>query len=274
MMLVLAVLLLPLHFTAPADTLGADRAGRVHVSAAPVQAYVFRQLDRNGTMSTVPGYADSAGTAILTPHAPGTRETVWIAPGANGDAVTIFVMSRDARGNLSAPSNGCVIGPRPGPSQLAGRTAVWTALDVPIVTQSRGPCGQAALAMVLRYYGATPTALREVGGAGDPVARDLPITELAGAARRAGYQAAVATLTPDSLIALLSDGVPPILMYQDDSGSATAPHFGVVTGWDATHSAFTLHDGGASPRVTPRGDLEKRWETAGSQALIVRQRTP
>ena len=118
---------------------------------------------------------------------------------------------------------------------------------------------------------APPAALREVDGAYDPVLRGSLITDLAGAARRAGYEAAVATLTPDSLIDLLSDGVPPILLYQNGSGPVTFRHFGVVTGWDASHASFTLHDGGARPRVTGRGDLVKRWETAGSQALIVRQ---
>jgi hypothetical protein len=273
MICLLAALLLPLHFTAPADTCGADAAGHLRVSPDPVHAYIFHRLDRDGTMTAIPGYADSAGLSVLRPHAPGTRETVWLAPGVNGDAVTIYVMSLDARGNLSAPSNGCIIGTRRLP-QLALRRAPRTALDVPIVRQARERCGQAALAMVLRYYGAAPHALREVDGAYDPVLRGSLITDLAGAARRAGYEAAVAALTPDSLIKLLNDGVPPILLYQNGTGPATVRHFGVVTGWDPAHAAFTLHDGGARPRVTRRGDLVRRWETAGSLALIVRQRAP
>jgi hypothetical protein len=274
MNLLLAALLLPLRFTAPADTLGADAAGQVCVSPEPVHAYLFHRLDEHGTLVAIPGYADSGGRAILTPHAPGTRETVWLSPGASGGPVTIYVMSLDAKGNLSVPSNGCVLGGRSAPAPLSVRRTAWTALDVPIVEQTQERCGQAALAMVLRYYGAPPAALREVDGAYDPVLRGSLITDLAGAARRAGYEAAVATLTPDSLIDLLSDGVPPILLYQNGSGPVTFRHFGVVTGWDASHASFTLHDGGARPRVTGRGDLVKRWETAGSQALIVRQRVP
>jgi ABC-type bacteriocin/lantibiotic exporter with double-glycine peptidase domain len=186
--------------------------------------------------------------------------------------VTIYVLSRDASGNASAPSNGCVLRNPSIPAQLAVRRAGWTTLDVPIVKQARERCGQAALAMVLRYYGADPTALQQVDAAYDPVLRGSLITDLAGAARRAGYEAAVATLSPDSLIALLNDGVPPILLYQNGRGPLTVRHFGVVTGWDATQASFTLHDGTARPRVTRRDDLVKRWETAGSQALIVRQR--
>ena len=268
----LAAVLLPLHFTAPAESSGTVAVAHGSTSQAAVHAYVFHRLDGHGAIVTVPGYADSAGHAILEPHAPGTRETVWLDPGAGGKSATIYVMSMDTRGNLSSPSNGCVIGVRPAARVSAARGAVKTALAVPLVRQVRERCGQAALTMVLIYYGAAPSALREVDAAYDPALRGSLITDLAGAARRAGFDADVATLTPDSLIHLLDDGVPPILLYQNGPGPITLRHFGVVTGWDAARSAFTLNDGTAHPRVTRRSDLVKRWETAGSQALIVRQR--
>jgi hypothetical protein len=55
--------------------------------------------------------------------------------------------------------------------------------------------------MVLRYYGAAPAALREVDAVYDSVLRGSD-GGLGGAARRAGFEADVATLTPDSLIDL------------------------------------------------------------------------
>lgn len=151
---------------------------------------------------------------------------------------------------------------------------VRTDLDVPMVVQSPERCGQAALEMVLRFYGADSAAVREADSAYDPVLHGSLITDLAAAARRAGYQAAVATLTPDSLIDLLSAGVPPIVLYQNGRGPITVAHFGVVTSWDPEHRAFTLNDGGMRPRFTRREELEKRWATAGSQALIVRRASP
>jgi hypothetical protein len=278
MILMLATALLSLQFTAPVDTLGFDAAGRARLSAAPVHAYVFYQLDPGGVMLAIPGFADSAGTKILRPHAPGTRETVWLSPGANGRAVTVYVVSLDASGNMSQPSNAAVIGtspaPAPAPVPLAVRRPASIVLDVPIVTQTPERCGPAALAMVMRYYGAEPGALLEADGAYDPILRGSLITGLAAAARRAGYEAAIETLTHDALIDLVNDGVPPILLYQGRRGPTTVAHFGVVTGWDARRDAFTLQDGGASPHVANRDDLSKRWETAGSQALIVRQRLP
>lgn len=152
--------------------------------------------------------------------------------------------------------------------------AARISIDVPIVVQTRERCGQAALEMVLRHYGADSAALAETGRAYDPVLRGSLITDLAAAARRGGYDAAIATLDPDSLVALLSSGVPPIVLYQNGRGPLTVRHFGVVTGWDPAREVFTLNEGGKQPRVVGRRNLAKRWRTAGSQALIVRRRLP
>jgi ABC-type bacteriocin/lantibiotic exporter with double-glycine peptidase domain len=153
-------------------------------------------------------------------------------------------------------------------------SATGTSLAVPIVKQAPERCGQASLEMVLRFYGADAGSLREVDRAYDRALRGSLITDLAAAARRAGFEAVVATLTPDSLIALLAAGVPPVVLYQNGRPPLTVPHYGVVTGWDPTRDAFTLNDGGASPRRLSRNDLAKRWRTAGSQTLIVRRRGP
>lgn len=152
--------------------------------------------------------------------------------------------------------------------------AARTDLDVPIVIQSPQRCGQAALEMVLRFYGADSAALHEADRAYDPALRGSLITDLAAAARRAGYEATIATLIPDSLVALLAAGVPPIVLYQKGRAPFTVGHFGVVTGWDPARDVFTLNDGGGHPRVVGHDDLTKRWRTAGSQALIVRRGSP
>lgn len=152
--------------------------------------------------------------------------------------------------------------------------AARISVDVPIVVQTRERCGQAALEMVLRRYGADSSAIAGTSRAYDPVLRGSLITDLAAVARRGGYDAVVATLGPDSLIALLAAGVPPIVLYQNGRGPLTVRHFGVVTGWDPERETFTLNEGGKHPRVVRRSDLAKRWRTAGSQALIVRPRLP
>lgn len=274
MRLLLAVALLPLGFTAPADSLGTDAMGRVHLSVLPVHAYVFRRLDSEGTLTETPGYADSMGTTILVPHEPGTMEKVWLSPGGLRGRVTFFVLSRDANGNLSAPSNACVLEADPARSTAAIGRGAQTMLDVPIIQQAPERCGPAALEMVLRYYGAEPASLSAAEGAYDPILRGSLITDLALAARRAGFQATIETLTPESVIDLLNQGVPPILLYQNGVGPVTVRHFGVVTGWDATRDTFTLNEGRVRPRVTRREEFAKRWASAGSQALVIRSSMP
>jgi ABC-type bacteriocin/lantibiotic exporter with double-glycine peptidase domain len=142
-------------------------------------------------------------------------------------------------------------------------------LEVPVVRQTRERCGPAALEMVLRFYGAPDSVLTEPGRAYDPTLGGTLITDLAAASRRAGYPARIATIGADSLVALIAGGVPPIVLYQNGPAPVTVPHYGVVTGWDPAHDRFTLNDGSDRPRAIGRADLEKRWRTAGSQALIV-----
>jgi ABC-type bacteriocin/lantibiotic exporter with double-glycine peptidase domain len=156
------------------------------------------------------------------------------------------------------------------PAEVAPRVA----LAVPIVVQERERCGPAALEMVMRFYGAADTALREAGRAYDPALRGALITDLAAAARRAGFATDVGALTPDSLVALLGAGVPPIVLYQAGPAPLTTRHYGVVTAWDPARGAFILHTGEARPRAMRREEFEQRWRTAGSQALLVRRRSP
>ena len=147
-------------------------------------------------------------------------------------------------------------------------------LPVPVIRQAPERCGPAALAMVLRFYGADSARAAAAGAAHDPALRGSLITDLATCARRAGFDARVATLTEDSLHALLRAGVPPVLLYRHGFGPITRGHYGVVVGWEAERRRFRLHDGGRVPRAIGRRDLMRRWEAAGRQALIVERPRP
>jgi hypothetical protein len=270
---------MPLHFTAPGDRVGADPKGHTGVSSVPVSAYHFQRRWPGGEIESIPGFRDSLGLVPLVPHAPGTQEVAWVPWQDRNGPVEITVCSSDAAGNRSASSNPWTLA-----DAMLGHLALARAvtaprsasilLDVPNLVQSRERCGQASLTMVLRFYGADAAALQQAETAYDPVLRGSLITDLAGAARRAGFHADIQTLTEESLIGLLERGVPVILLYQNGTGPLTVRHFGVLSGWDASHSTFTLHDGTAAPRTTRRDDLQKRWNTAGSQALVVTRTTP
>ena len=270
----LIAVMIPLCFTAPCDSLGLDANGRALLSPDPVAAYEFVQMDADGNSTVLRGYADSLGRETLTPHKPGTRQTVWLSLSPALLSKTIFVVSRDRNGNVSARSNGFTLDAPRYARLLESHPVGPTRLDVPVLARARERCGQAALEMVLRYYGADSVALRQAATAYDPARGRSQIGDLAAAARRAGYTVAVESLTPDALIGLLEDGVPPIVLYRAGDGTAPPGQYGVVTGWDPARAAFILNDGGAEPRVAPRQELATWWETAGSQALIVRRRSP
>lgn len=171
----------------------------------------------------------------------------------------------------AAPARDLVV---PGPVAALSSPARTRSLEVPVIAQARQRCGPAALQMVLGYYGADAAALGEAERAFDPVLRGTLITELASAARRAGFDAQVVSLTPDSLVALLDEGVPAILLYQNGRPPFTKRHYGVVTGWDPERERFMLNDGRERPVGQGRAELLRRWRPSGSQALVVRPRQP
>jgi ABC-type bacteriocin/lantibiotic exporter with double-glycine peptidase domain len=153
-------------------------------------------------------------------------------------------------------------------------TSAPVRLPVPVIRQTPERCGPAALAMVLRFYGADSTAVAEADKAYDPVLKGSLITDLAAAARRAGYTARVAELPEDSLRVLLESRVPPVLLYRRGIGMVSVGHYGVMVGWDPATGRYALNDGGPATRTVSRDDLMRRWRAAGALALVVRPAEP
>jgi hypothetical protein len=153
---------------------------------------------------------------------------------------------------------------------LAAAPAGGVALDVPLLRQAPEHCGPAALQMVMRYYGAGRDAEREADRAYDPVLRGALVTELALAAKRSGFQVTIETVSNDSLVALLHEGVPPIVLYQTGFGPVTRAHYAVVVGWEPD-DRFVLHDGGARPRHMAGSDLARRRRGGDDHALVLRR---
>lgn len=147
-------------------------------------------------------------------------------------------------------------------------------LDVPAFGGPPQRCGPTAFRMVMAYYGAPDSAAREGDRAYDPALQGALVTDLAAAARRAGFDAVVAETTTAGLAALVAAGVPPIVLYQQGRGPITTPHYAVVSGWDAARERFLLNDGRSRPVTMSRADLERRWRPAGSRALVIRRRSP
>lgn len=153
-------------------------------------------------------------------------------------------------------------------------TPIPVQLPVPVIRQAPERCGTAALAMVMRFHGADSAALATAAAAYDPVLRGSLITDLAAAARRAGFEARVAAMPEESLQVMLGQGLPPVLLYRRGIGALSVGHYGVLVGWDPARERYAMNDGGASTRRVARADLMRRWRAAGGLALVVRPVAP
>jgi ABC-type bacteriocin/lantibiotic exporter with double-glycine peptidase domain len=147
-------------------------------------------------------------------------------------------------------------------------------LDVPAIRQAPERCGPAALSMVLRFYGAPPSAVAEAERAYDPAIRGALITDLIAAAQRAGFRASAETPDEAGLKALLRERVPPVLLYERGVGPISRGHYGVLVGWDPDRNDYVVNDGRSRPKRMGRDDLMRRWHAAGGQALVVRPSSP
>jgi ABC-type bacteriocin/lantibiotic exporter with double-glycine peptidase domain len=140
---------------------------------------------------------------------------------------------------------------------------------VPFIAQEEFQCGPAALAMVLRYYGA--------GIGEDEIARELYIPSVRGTlnfdlefyARRRGFQARSFAGTLARAKEELSMGRP-LIVFQD-LGVATypIPHFAVLLGYDDRSEAVVLHSGTTAYRVVSYAEFERTWARGRAWTLLI-----
>jgi hypothetical protein len=142
-------------------------------------------------------------------------------------------------------------------------------IDMPYFAQTPLLCGGAALAMVLRYWGATAVVPDDFRSLIDQAAGGITTSRLAGAARARGWQvfaaSAPASSPIDALAAHVGHGRPVVALIQERPG---VDHYVVVVG--VTASDVVVHDPAREPyRVLPREDFDRRWQTSARWMLLV-----
>ncbi|MGH9346259.1 MAG: C39 family peptidase, partial [Vicinamibacterales bacterium] len=158
---------------------------------------------------------------------------------------------------------------QPSPSVRASAAPPLSLLDVPFLSQSEALCGGAAVAMVLRYWGATGVAAEDFAPLVDRAKGGIETSVLARAVRERGYQALPAAGTAALARRELAQGRPVIALIEDRPG---AFHYVVLVGWHAR--AVVLHDPARTPYILLRPDeLERRWRVSGNWMLAVAPRT-
>ncbi len=173
----------------------------------------------------------------------------------------LFAQGGCAVGGSSAKGAGAVQSPELPPpltSVIAG---------VPFLPQEDDTCGPSSLAMVLQFLGRnvdTAEIVRETRTEG---LKGTLITDLAGAARRRGFEAEIADLDLPRLRERISAGVPVILLVDLGIWSWSRPHYLVAYGW--TPEGVVAHSGGERGKVIPFPTLDAQWAKMGRLAILV-----
>ena len=141
-------------------------------------------------------------------------------------------------------------------------------IDVPYLAQTPQLCGGAALAMVLRYWGATAVP-QDFQHLVDDTAGGIATSRLTSAASERGWRA-VATGAPEvepiaAVAAHINQGRPVIVLLED---SATVHHYVVVVG--VTPADVVLHDPARAPyTVMSHEEFSRRWNVTSRWMLLV-----
>jgi ABC-type bacteriocin/lantibiotic exporter with double-glycine peptidase domain len=140
---------------------------------------------------------------------------------------------------------------------------------VPFIAQEAYQCGPAALAMVLRYWGAAADA-DEIGRALYlPSARGVLNLELEFQARRRGFRTQAFEGTLDRAKTELRRGRPLIVFQDLGRGPVSVPHFAVLLGYDDRAEAVVLHSGTTAHHVLSYAEFLRTWAARRGWALLI-----
>jgi len=140
---------------------------------------------------------------------------------------------------------------------------------VPFIPQETYQCGPAALAMVLRYWGAAADP-DEIGRTLYlPSAKGVLNIELEFEARRRGFRTQAFEGTLDRAKAELRQGRPVIVFQDLGRGPVSVPHFAVLLGYDDDAGVVVLHSGTTAYQVLSYAEFLRTWTARRAWSLLV-----
>jgi ABC-type bacteriocin/lantibiotic exporter with double-glycine peptidase domain len=140
---------------------------------------------------------------------------------------------------------------------------------VPFIAQEAYQCGPAALAMVLRYWGAAADA-EEIGRRLYlPSAQGVLNVELEFEARRRGFRTEAFEGTLERAKAELRRGRPVIVFQNLGRGPVSIPHFAVLLGYDDRTESVVLHSGATAFYVVPYAEFLRTWAIRRGWSLLI-----
>jgi peptidase C39-like protein len=150
------------------------------------------------------------------------------------------------------------------PVLAQGAPAPPALLDVPYLPQSEELCGGAAIAMVMRYWGATAVYAETFANLVDPGVQGIRGRDLIRALEERGYESASFEGNLDHIARALAGRRPAIALIEDRPGRL---HYVVLVGM--RRDRIVIHDPARAPfRVVDAGDFLRAWAPAGYWMLV------
>lgn len=137
-------------------------------------------------------------------------------------------------------------------------------LDVPYLSQSESLCGGAAIAMLMRYWGAAHVYAETFADLVDPAAGGIHGADLTKALRSRGWDATSFRGDAAGVRARLAARQPVVALIQDRPGRF---HYVVVVGWSPGH--VIAHDPARAPfRIFAEKAFEESWSASDYWSLV------
>jgi ABC-type bacteriocin/lantibiotic exporter with double-glycine peptidase domain len=139
------------------------------------------------------------------------------------------------------------------------------------VKQKDDFCGPAAMASVMRFYGRDITQEEIAKEVYTPKLRGALISDMEYFAREMGYRAETKNGDLNTLISLINEGVPPIVLVDRGKWVISVPHYYVLYGYNKNRNTFLLHTGFKSAEEMSFSELDKEWKKMNRLVLIIRK---
>ena len=157
------------------------------------------------------------------------------------------------------------------PEDLSSKDTAKIIKNVPFVRQKDKFCGPAAMASVMNFYGQNVSQYQIAEEVYSPELKGALISDMENFAREMGYNASTKNGDENTLISLVDEGIPSIILVDLGIWIVSVPHYYVVYGYNKSNETFIINTGFTSNKEINFKDLDKEWEKMNRLMLIVRK---
>ncbi|MGH7890261.1 MAG: C39 family peptidase [Thermodesulfobacteriota bacterium] len=159
----------------------------------------------------------------------------------------------------------------PDPNGSHDSSGVRVIENVPFVRQKDSFCGPAAMASVMKFHGQDVSQDAIAEEVYTPKLRGALISDMENFANEMGYRAETRTGDLNTLISVIDEGVPAILIVDLGKWVVTVPHYYVVYGYDKSRKNFIMHTGFKSDQKIDFSELDREWRKMDRLMLLLRK---